>query len=112
MIAEVAAVLAIVGAVLGPVWCYLRWRAKLTHEVRRLMVEMRETLDRLIAEDGISSARFADVARRQEQGLEDLITRVNDRKLRQGGNEVLKAWREVWWSAGPPEGTIPLAVQV
>ncbi|MGH8887960.1 MAG: hypothetical protein ACRDYX_22930 [Egibacteraceae bacterium] len=113
MATEIAtAAVAIVGALLGSVWCWLRWRANLTPEVRRLMVEMRATLDWLIAEDGLNSARFADVVRRQQQGLEDLVTRVNDRELRRGCNEVLEAWREVRWSAVPPEGIIPVAVQV
>lgn len=91
MVTEIGAAVAIVGAVLGSAWCCLEWRAKLTPEVRRLMVEMREGL---VAEDR-SSSWLIDVARRQEQQLEELIDRVNDRRLRRGCNEVLKGWREV-----------------
>lgn len=93
------------------VWCYLRWRAKLAPQARRLMTEMRELLDGLIAQGSPGSPRFADVGRRQGQALEDLIDRVNDRKLRRYCREALDAWRDVW-SAGPSEGAVSLAVEV
>ncbi|MGH8909186.1 MAG: hypothetical protein ACRD0K_22505 [Egibacteraceae bacterium] len=101
---EIAAAVAIVGAVLGSAWCCLEWRAKLTPEVRGLMVEMRESL---VAEDR-NSSWLLDVARRQEQQLEELIDRVNDRKLRRGCNEVLKRWRDVRSRAraGSREGAV------
>lgn len=105
MLETTLTVLLIASVVVGGTGGVLWWRAAHTAEVRRVVVELRELLDTVVANGGLDAPAFlTENARRTEQELEDLVGRVNGRKLRRACSEVLEGYRCVWASAPPQLG--------
>jgi hypothetical protein len=105
MLATTLTALLIIGALLTGVTGILYWRAAHSTDVRRVVVALRETLTTVIANGGLDAPTFLDPEQqRTVQELEDLVGRVNDRKLRDGCREVLDGYGKVWASAPPEPG--------
>jgi hypothetical protein len=103
-------VLLILGALTSVAAGVLYWRAAHSVEVRRVVVALRETLETVVANGGLEEPAFLEPdQQRLELELEDLMGRLNDRKLRARCQGVLDGYRRVWALAPaalwrPPEG--------
>jgi hypothetical protein len=101
-VVSVLGILVVVGTTLGTV---LYWRARCSNDVRRVCVALRELMAESVAVGGLDATNFlAPEASRAEQELEDLIGRVNDRKLRQRCERVLNVYRSASASSPPARG--------
>lgn len=105
MLATTLTVLLIIVALGGVIGTALWWHANRTADVRRVLVELRRVLQDSVAVGGLEAPAFlAADSQNAEQELEDLIGRVNDRKLPSGCRRVLEGYRRTWASAPPRQG--------
>jgi hypothetical protein len=100
VLATTLTILLIVGA-LGTVIGTVLWlRARAAEDVRRVVIELRALLMDAVAVGGHRASRFlGEGPRAAEQGLADLVDRVNDGKLRAACDEVLAAYRRTFAAA-------------
>jgi hypothetical protein len=102
VLATTLTVLLILGALGSAAALVLYWRAAHSVDVRRVVVALRETLETVVTNGGLEAPAFLEPDRqRTELELEDLMGRLNDRKLRARCQDVLDGYRQVWASAPP-----------
>lgn len=100
---DVAALVAIASAVIGIPVFWLYWRARSTAEVRRVVVQLRKLLQGAVAVGGYDKPRFLQAeAQEAEQKLDDLIGRVNDKRLRDACRRLIETYRQTWATSPPP----------
>jgi hypothetical protein len=101
-VGSVLGILVVVGTTVGTV---LYWRARCSNDVRRVCVALRELMEESVSVGGLDASSFlAPEARRDGQELEDLIGRLNDRRLRQRCERVRDLYRSASASSPPAPG--------